>query len=91
MRHLVNIRFICLYVGYTFYNPVNKKLGFFRFCPPDMMCVQNTVVGMNNVFHTVFTYSKIRYTCLDPINKKLGFFQFCPPDMMCVQNNGRLF
>ena len=46
-------------------------------------------VNTNNVFHTIFTYSKIRYTFYDPINKKLGFFKFCPSDMMCVQNSGR--
>ena len=45
---------------------------------------------MNNVFHTIFTYSNIQHTFYDPINKKLGFFKFCPPDM-CVQNSGRLF
>ena len=49
------------------------------------------LVNTNNVFHPIFTYSKIRYTFYDPINKKLGFFKFCPPDMMCVQNSGRLF
>ena len=37
-------------------------------------------VNTNNVFHTIFTYSKIRYTFYDPINKKLGFFKFCPSD-----------
>ena len=49
------------------------------------------LVNTNNVFHTIFTCSKIRYTFYDPIKKRLGFFKFCPPDMMCVQNSGRLF
>ena len=49
------------------------------------------LVNTNDVFHTIFTYSKIRYMFYDPINKKLGLFKFRPPVMMCVQNSGRLF
>ena len=31
-------------IRYTFYDPINKKLGFFKFCPP-IWCVWRTVVG----------------------------------------------
>ena len=48
MRHLVNTNivfhtiFVYSKIRYTFFDPMNKKLAFFKFCSPNIMCVQNS-------------------------------------------------
>ena len=46
MRHLVNANtvfhtiFMYSKIRYTFFDLMNKKLGFFKFCSPNIMCAE---------------------------------------------------
>ena len=49
MHHLVNTNnvfhtiFTWPEIRHTFHDPIKKRLRFFKFCPPDMMCMQKVV------------------------------------------------
>ena len=50
-----------------FYDPINKKLGFFKFCPPDM-CVQNSGKLFWCMQWVIMTdVAEVQYNCVLPL------------------------